>query len=253
MEAFMKITFIGTGHGVPAPERYCSSTMIEAGGSIYFIDAGAPIMDELLRMGKDINDVRALFVTHAHGDHTNGLISMANLVNWYYKQACIDFYVPEQTLIDAFDAWLCANHDGPIKDDRVRFHTYDASFVYDDENISLSVFPTRHLERVDSPAYGFVVTDKQTGKRIVFSGDLSGQLSLEDFPAIAMSENVDALVCEMAHFKPEHVAPYLEKCTAKAVYFNHVFPLSKYDAIRDMNGAYPFPVYAPADRDVIEL
>ncbi|MBE6577265.1 MAG: MBL fold metallo-hydrolase [Ruminococcaceae bacterium] len=249
----MKITFVGSGHGVPAPDRYCSSAMIEAGGSIYFIDAGAPIMDELLRMGKNINDVRTIFITHAHSDHTIGMLSVASLLNWYYKQACIDFYLPEPELIDACAHWISANHDGDIKEERVKLHTYDKNFVYDDDNIHLEVFPTRHLERIEKPAYGFVVTDKESGKRIVFSGDLSHQLSLEDFPAIAMSEDVDALVCEMAHFKPEHVTPYLEKCTAKAVYFNHVFPLSKLDDIRAMNGTYPFSVYVVCDRDVIEF
>ena len=36
----MKITFLDTCHGVPAADRYCSCTMLEAGGSLYFIDAG---------------------------------------------------------------------------------------------------------------------------------------------------------------------------------------------------------------------
>ncbi len=249
----MKITFVGSGHGVPAPDRYCSAAMIEAGSSIYFIDAGAPIMDELLRMGRNINDVRAIFITHAHSDHTVGMLSVASLINWYYKEARVDFYSPEEELIRACEHWITANHDGPVIEERVRFHSYEKDFVYEDDNIRLTVFPTRHLERVDAPAYGFVVTDKQSGKRIVFSGDLSRQLELEDFPAIAMSEDVDALVCEMAHFKPEHVTPYLEKCTAKAVYFNHTFPLSKLDAIRAMNGKYSFLVYVVCDRDVIEF
>ena len=43
----MKITFLGTSHGVPAKDRFCSSIMLESGGSFYFIDAGAPVMDLL--------------------------------------------------------------------------------------------------------------------------------------------------------------------------------------------------------------
>ena len=45
----MKITFLGTSHGVPAADRYCSSAMIEVNGSVYLIDAGAPVIDLLIR------------------------------------------------------------------------------------------------------------------------------------------------------------------------------------------------------------
>ena len=248
----MNITFIGTSHGVPAADRYCSATMIEAGGAIYFIDAGAPLIEELLRRGKDIHSVRAVFITHAHGDHTNGLLHMAGLMNWYYKQSSADFYVPEQALSDVFDHWLTANHD-KHDTERLRFHVFDETLVYEDENIKLTAFSTKHLYHINAPAYGFVVTDKQSGGRCVFSGDLSGRLAREDFPAIALEEEVDALICEMAHFKLEHVAPHLGKCRAKTLYFTHVFPVSNFDDIRAVEGAYPYPIRIVCDGDEIEL
>lgn len=34
----MKITFIGSSHGVPEPHRKCSCIMIEIGEQVYFID-----------------------------------------------------------------------------------------------------------------------------------------------------------------------------------------------------------------------
>ena len=40
----MKITFLGTSHGVPAADRYCYCVMIESGKSVYFIDGGAPMI-----------------------------------------------------------------------------------------------------------------------------------------------------------------------------------------------------------------
>jgi ribonuclease BN (tRNA processing enzyme) len=248
----MKITFLGTSHGVPAADRYCSSAMLEVGASVYFIDAGAPLIEELLRRGKDINSVRAVFITHVHGDHTNGLLHMAGLMNWYYKQSSMDIYTPEQSLADVFGQWLIANHD-THDTSRLRFHVYDERVRYEDENITVTAFLTEHLHHISAPAHGFVITEKASGRRIVFSGDLSGRIAHGDFPAIALCEPVDALVCEMAHFNMGHVAPYLERCTAKAVYFSHVFPLSNFDDIQAANGKYPFPIYAPNDGDEVEL
>ena len=94
----MKITFIGTSHGVPAKDRYCSCILIEVGGSFYFIDAGAPLADVIQRRGLDFNNFKAVFTTHAHGDHTAGIFQAADLLNWYYKGGSADFFLtdPEQ-------------------------------------------------------------------------------------------------------------------------------------------------------------
>ena len=74
----MKITLLGTSHGVPAADRYCSCTLIEAGHAAYLIDAGAPAIDLLLRRGVDLTAIRALFTTHLHGDPATPSSSLAH-------------------------------------------------------------------------------------------------------------------------------------------------------------------------------
>ena len=64
----MKITFLGTSHGVPSEERYCQSMLLEIGENAYLIDAGAPVMNILLRRHFDLNRLKAIFLTHMHGD-----------------------------------------------------------------------------------------------------------------------------------------------------------------------------------------
>ena len=96
----MKITFIGTSHGVPTGERFCTCMMLESNGALYFIDAGAPVIDFLLRKNKSVNDLRAVFTTHVHSDHTVGIVHLADLMNWYYKKSSAEFFVTEQEHID---------------------------------------------------------------------------------------------------------------------------------------------------------
>ena len=81
----MKITFIGSSHGVPEPNRKCTSIMIEAGENVYFIDMGTPAIDALRTRGISIDRVKGIFITHMHGDHTNGLIPFIDLITWYFK------------------------------------------------------------------------------------------------------------------------------------------------------------------------
>ena len=250
MDDTMKITFLGTSHGVPAADRYCSSTMIEVNGSLYFIDAGAPLIDILLRRGVDLNKVRAIFTTHIHGDHTNGIPALADLFSWYFKTTSVDIYMTEQQGIDTFKAMI-RTVEGGLDEARVRFRLMTADTVYEDENIRLTPFPTQHLATAGRPAYSYLL--EAEGKKALFSGDLSQHLAKGDFPAFALNNDVDLRVCEMAHFGVDHVKPYLEKCRAKTLLFNHVFPLHKLDEINALNGAFGYPIRTVDDGDEVTL
>lgn len=247
----MKITFLGTSHGVPAKDRFCSCTMIETGDVYYLIDAGAPAVDLLLRNDKKIEDLRAVFTTHAHTDHTVGLIHLANLMEWYYTKSSADFYITNEPQIKAYEAVMSASGDcREYKfSDRVRFHVTDINAPYEDENIKLTYFPTKHMGNL--PSYSILVEEKATGKRVFFSGDFNG--SLCDVPSVLSEEEYDIFVCEMAHFSPAALKPYLDTCKSKNVYFTHVFPLSKYDEIEKFKDVYSFGIFTPEDGDSVEV
>ena len=250
----MKITFLGTSHGVPEKGRLCTCTMIEAGNSIYFVDAGVPIVNALIDRDRGVKDVRALFTTHVHGDHTAGLFQFADLVDWYYREHSMDFYIADEVLIDALKTMIQACNGGnPVHEDRLHFHVIDPQVAYEDENIKVEFIPTKHMARVEGyHSYAMLVTEGE--HRVLFSGDLSHQLALGDVPEILSKEPIDAFICEMAHFYPEHIQPYLETCKAKAVYFHHInSQQKKMPLVRALNGKFDFPVYVPDDGDSFEV
>ena len=47
----MKIVFFGAGHGVPEPNRKCSSALIEVGAGRYIIDMGTQSIEDLRTRG----------------------------------------------------------------------------------------------------------------------------------------------------------------------------------------------------------
>ena len=247
----MKITFLGTSHGLIEKGREFSSTMIEVNGSIYFIDAGASIASEIINRDKKYEDVKAVFITHAHGDHVGSLFSFVNLANWYYKKSNFSVYLPEQPVIDAFKE-LIAKTDDKIDENRIKFIAYDETTFYQDENIKVTFLPTKHLKWMNRPAYSIIVETKD--KRLVFSGDLSGGLKENDFPSIVMEKETDLFVLELAHFDFKDTVPYLKKCKTKRVCFNHVgLPHSKFDDIKEGAKDFAFPISAVFDGDEIEI
>lgn len=243
----MIIKFIGTSDGKPTAERYCSCMMIESGNSLYLIDVGAPAAEEMLRCGKQLSDLRAVFTTHTHSDHTCGLARLTGLLNWM-PDCGADIFVTEQKLIDASGMMMEVAGDSAPDPKRVRFKIPTEGVVYEDDNIKVEYIPTKHSSKCLS--YAILVTEGE--KRVLFGGDFSTHLKRADIPD-TIEKELDAFICEMAHFDLEEARPYLERCNAQKVFFTHVFPLSKYDDIEKARGDFRFETFTPNDGDTFEI
>ena len=248
----MKITFLGTSHGVPAADRFCTSILLESGENVYLLDAGAPVINLMLKMDIDLKRLKAAFISHSHMDHLSGLADLICLMNWYFQDTAADFYLPEEELGEAMKKYIYLADGSPLNEERLRVKTIDAAESYEDENIKLEYIPTKHMPN-GRPSYAMYIQEKSSGKKLLFSGDFSGRLRGCDVPEILAREKIDAFICELAHFTLDDLAPYLETCLADSVYFTHVFPLEKYEGIKAIDGKYSFKVYAPNDGDSVEI
>ena len=61
----MKITFLGTSHGITEKNQFCSSALISTGGKHYLVDAGAPVLTLLKNHDIPLTDVAGVFITHS--------------------------------------------------------------------------------------------------------------------------------------------------------------------------------------------
>ena len=244
----MKITFLGTSHGVPMTDRFCSSTLVEVGDAAYIIDGGAPVADMLIRRGIPFSKVRAVFTTHSHADHTFGLLGFISLSNWYYRDSSYDLYMTEQVTLDAFKNVILAAEKA-FNEDRIRMKLVSEGEFYKDENITVRAIPTRHMG--EYPSYSFII-DTADGKRVVFTGDLHGR-DAADFPQIAKDEPSDAIICEMAHFNHAVALPILAKCPTKKMLINHIFCGYEENLAAIAEAGKTMPVHAVADGEEIEL
>lgn len=71
----MDLLFLGTSAGVPTRNRNVSATaLIESSGrGWYLVDCGEATQHQLLRTPLSLAELRAIFITHVHGDHCFGL------------------------------------------------------------------------------------------------------------------------------------------------------------------------------------
>lgn len=243
----MKLTFLGTSHGVPAPDRYCQSILLEAGKYGYIIDAGAPVFDCLLRQNVDINKIKAVFITHMHNDHMDSLFGLISIACWYYTDMRFDVFLPEQKGIDVVTAYLQLTLGDPslFPNDRIHLRLTGEGDVYQDEGMKVTAFPTGHLLAQNRPAYGYLL--ESDGKRIYISGDLNGEKV--DYPTFLEEQPVDAFVVECAHFPAERLVERLQSCKAKQVMPVHVWPTEKYQVLKQSESKLPFAMAYPKDGD----
>ena len=233
----MKIVFFGTSHGVPEPNRRCSSTMITVDDACYFIDMGTQAIECLISRGIRPEKVKACFITHMHGDHSNGLISFLDLCTWYFKEAAPQIYLPGDTekSVNAIAGWLECNG---VEMRDFKFGHVDDGFVYQDEKIKVTAFRTKHIKQ----SFSYLV--EAEGKRVFFSGDLRNPLNLdsptEDIAVEEFDKGLDLAILELAHFMAtDKYLPLLkDKSNIKKVCINHYSELRLPSAF-DLKKALP--------------
>ena len=246
----MNLTMLGTSHGVPSAERYTSGYMLEVGENIYIFDAGAPIMDLLLRKGKDLTKVKALFNTHGHGDHIHGGISLITLFTWCFQNTAMEVCLPDSITADAISNYLAAIDNVKVPNERIKFNIYKPGVIFDDGVLKVTAIETRHFCNQEKKSSAFLI--EAEGKSILYTGDMACDEVTDDFPAVAYERFIDIIMTECVHFSPEKLRKVMEKVNTDIFAIIHCSE-SMYELVNSLNDEYPYEVILGEDDDEIEL
>ena len=215
----MKIIFLGTSHGNPEANRFCSSAAVEVNGKYYVIDAGAPILTLLLSRNVHPKDIGGIFITHAHDDHYFGLIEYTRVVNLSgdYHGVSTPVLVPRKRL---FSEMLNTKYNFKLwhGKGRTKYKKYRKGVIFDDGTVKITAIPVKHILL----SYAFLV--EAEGKRVLFSGDL--KKDMPDYPQILYSEHTDLLVLEAAHtyINTDNVINKINRSKIDRLIINHINP-----------------------------
>ncbi len=242
----MKLTFWGTSHGLPEKGRYCSCTMLEVGDNIYFVDAGAPLADIMVNHDIPYEKVKAIFITHAHLDHSAGLPVFISMQKWFKRNCDTGYYLPDDFLYNGLYPFFA---DRPEESNtKIHPHVYKEGVFYDDGVIRVEAIPTLHMSNINRLTYAFKITAGD--QSLIFTGDLSDEF--QDFPKVALEEEFDAIVCELTHFTIKSAIPKLNAAKAKKMIFNHVRD-DKIALMAESKDKLKFDYIIVNDEDVIEV
>lgn len=243
----MKITFFGTSHGYPEPGRKCSCAMIKVGENRYFVDMGTDAIAPMTDLGVPYESVKAIFITHMHGDHTNGLVPFLDVCSWKFKDVDPAIYLPGdmETTVSAINGWLSCTG---IKPRPFRYFGVQEGVLYDDSVLRVTAYRTKHA----SFSYAYLLEAEE--KRVLFAGDLYSKVPMEDFPLRALEQPLDLAVCEAAHFDPNaYLTVFKPNDNIKRLCFNHYAPRHM-DAVLSVEQTLSsIPVFHATDDMEVEI
>ncbi|MGK7950319.1 MAG: ribonuclease Z [Xenococcaceae cyanobacterium] len=151
----MEITFLGTSSGVPTRSRNVSSIALRLPqrAEVWLFDCGEGTQHQLLRSEIKTSQIRRIFVTHMHGDHTFGLMGLIASCGLAGNAQEIHIYGPPG-LSEYLQA--CAKYSYINFGSRLQLHTVKPGILYEDKEFSVSCTLLKH--RV--PAYGYRIAEK---------------------------------------------------------------------------------------------
>jgi len=184
----LHLALCGTGSPLPDPSRAGPCNAIIAGGKVFLVDAGEGASGNLARMGIPAGRIEAIFLTHFHSDHIDGLGSTL-MQRWIggAHQTPTPVYAPEgvENVVAGFnaayaldDGYRTSHHGGGIAPPSgaggkaMTFATAqaaapDGAIVYQADGLTVRAFTVDHGPVKPAVGYRF----DYEGRSVVISGD----------------------------------------------------------------------------------
>jgi ribonuclease Z len=219
---------LGTGSGLPDPQRTTTMLAVENQQSVLVIDCGGDVVHRLLTCGVDLAKIGGLVVTHEHPDHVAGFPLMMERIWLGGRRDHLDVYgiapaiSQARRIHDAFDTSSWPEYPG------INWHEVplaEDSIVLEDDAWEVRASPGKHTV----PITALRIEDRHGGGVMAYSCDTSytetvvrlatgadilvheatgqgpGHSSAEDAARVAVEAEAKRLV--LVHLPPE---PYLD-------------------------------------------
>lgn len=273
-----KLVLLGTGTPFADPTKSGPSLAIVVNNTSYIVDCGPGVVRRAAEASKlgfpslEASQLKTLFITHLHSDHTIGLADIILTPAVLDRNAPIRIYGPigskkmTDDLMSAYKEDIAIRINGLEKGDAIAYQVYTNEIkegqIYKDSNLTVTAFNVKHGQWDN--AFGFVFQTKD--KKIVVSGDCTYSENL-----IKYAKDCDILVHEVYsdaglkkrtqrwqdyhstfHTSTFQLADIANKVKPKLLILNHqlTFGTSLQSLLDELKSKYAGPVVNGADLDV---
>ena len=152
----LKVTILGSASAKPTVNTHPSAQIVNANEQYFLVDAGEGVQQQMFRNGINPLKLRAVFISHLHGDHVYGLFPLLSTLGLYGRQTPLTVYAPHP-----FGEILDCHHryfDQHIPYE-VIWHEVDTTkheLLFESRSLEVWSIPLRH----SLPASGYLFREK---------------------------------------------------------------------------------------------
>ncbi|OQX95926.1 hypothetical protein B6I21_02970 [candidate division KSB1 bacterium 4572_119] len=221
----MEVTILGSGCGIPSLERGSPGILLKIDNEPLLFDSGPGTLIRLLKNGVNYTDLRHVFYTHFHSDHTADLIPLLQAM-WttpdFERSEVLNLYGPPRfrnflaILSQAYGDWV-VEPGFPLVIKEFERGTMEFS------GYKIHYLPMEHGQS----AIGYRIVD-ESNHVVVYSGDTDYNLEI-----IELAKNADVLILECSfsdknkikgHLTPTEAAEIASRAKCRHLILTHLYP-----------------------------
>ena len=156
------VYILGSGSAKPVANRSSAAHAVQVRGGTYLIDCAEGTQRELCKNHLPIQTIKAVFLSHLHGDHCFGLPGLLSTMGMLGRTEPLPVFAPEpitEYLNGIKELFLQGN---PFAIEVHPITEADPGEIYHDKRISVTAFALDHKV----PTYGFKVTEQSVQRHI---------------------------------------------------------------------------------------
>ncbi len=150
------LTILGSSAALPTSQRFPTAHVLQVDERFFVIDCGEGTQIQLRRFKVKMSQIKAIFISHLHGDHVFGLPGLLSSLSALDRTEPIEIYGPP-----LLDEWLTnqLKYFTPLNFP-IHFRilaSKEPELIYENKQITVSCFPLKH--RI--PTWGYLFREKE--------------------------------------------------------------------------------------------
>lgn len=159
----ISVTILGAASAKPTVTGHPSAQVVNCNEQHYLVDAGEGTQQQMFRLGINPLRLRAIFISHLHGDHVYGLFPMLSTMGLYGRKTALTIYAPHPfgEILDYHLRYFDKELPYPIE--WVEVDTTKHQIIFENRTLEVWSIPLRH--RV--PTSGYLFREKPQQRNVI--------------------------------------------------------------------------------------